>query len=94
MMATVSPEIEPNCIPTTCSITQGNGACLINNKKTRTHAHARTRTHTHARARARGYISELVRSVSSIITPDQHRELKRQQDSIVSLVTRYHGLDN
>jgi len=33
MMATVSPEIEPNCIPTACSITQGNGACLINNKK-------------------------------------------------------------
>jgi hypothetical protein len=33
MMATVSPKIERNCIPTACSITQGNGACLINNLK-------------------------------------------------------------
>jgi len=33
MLATVSPEIEPNCIPTACSITQGNGTCLINNLK-------------------------------------------------------------
>jgi len=39
MMATVSPEIEPNCIPTACSITQGNGACLLNNLNAHTHTH-------------------------------------------------------
>ena len=33
-------------------------------------------------------MSKLLRSFSSVITPDQHRELKRQKDSIVSLVTR------
>jgi hypothetical protein len=30
MMATLCPEIEPNCIPTAYGITQGNGECLIN----------------------------------------------------------------
>jgi hypothetical protein len=45
-MATVFPEIEPNCIPTACSITQGIGACLMNIKKTHTH-HTHTHTHTH-----------------------------------------------
>jgi len=30
---TVSPDIEPKCIPTACNITQGNGACLINKYK-------------------------------------------------------------
>jgi hypothetical protein len=48
MMATVSPEIESNCIPTACSITQGNGACLINKIKKHTHEHAYARTHTHS----------------------------------------------
>jgi len=31
MMITVSPELELHFIPTACSITQGNEACLINN---------------------------------------------------------------